>query len=783
MRLNNDTPCAFAWTVASFRRRELTACFVVKLTCRLEHETVCAPLPEGRAICGAEHWDDDPAASLRCDDDLLPFKPQADLLLVGDCHAADGKPTTTCLTRFAVGDWEKRLAVIGDRVWQDGWLGKKMGEPQAFSRMSVRYERAFGGPDDAHNPVGRGRARLLLPNIEYPDQLIHSPRQQVPVAGYGPLRRDWRPRCDRLGTYDKTWLRERFPWPPADFDWTTCNAAPLDQRVDYLQGDETIACDFLHPSWSHLRCQLPGLRPRCIVAFQGQEELQEAPLVCDTLLVDTTAEEVVLTWRGRLPVADLALKDIDAIHLAVEELKEPPQPLESFRAALQEAEEVDTDEPPVAEEEPPSADAAWAMQIPRDWAAQLAADLAAGEAEALAQEADMLAKMPPQPATPSSPPVDLPASVRLRQMADALHGTAAAEAPRPGLPSTIDRILADATSCERAEAELAQMRLALDHLQASQPDAAAETPWTRERLIEALAAQTTITEVFFEDLDLSALDGAGARLDGVVFKNCRLSRSRWTGASWTRTQCIDCQLDGVDATELQAPECALIACDLTASDWTGAVLDGASWDACQGAAVALRRIQARRASFAACQLAELDAREAAMQEADFSDAVCPSADFRGADCRQTAFTGAEITDADFRGADCRQLQGRDGADFSRTDFRRVVAAEATFFAANLGAADFSGADCREVDFTDADLRQARFLSSILRQARFVGSDLRGACLIAADGYQGQWIGADCRGADCTGLNGYALNAMDARLAETRFDDAILTRAYRGGSDG
>src|SRR5580765_4503381 len=107
-----------------------------------------------------EYWNDDPARSLHAPSDLVPFKPRADVLLVGSAFAPRAEPVRTLSVHLVVADVDKGLEVVCDRIWtQDRMLA----EGSRFTKMPLRWERAAGGPDTA-NPIGV-RVRDALPDI------------------------------------------------------------------------------------------------------------------------------------------------------------------------------------------------------------------------------------------------------------------------------------------------------------------------------------------------------------------------------------------------------------------------------------------------------------------------------------------------------------------------------------------------------------------------------------------------------------------------------------------
>src|SRR5262249_17422688 len=67
------------------------------------------------------YWNDDPARSLYCPSDLVPFKPRADVMLVGHAFAPRKEPVRSLIARLIVGNIDKAIEVYVDRAWgQDG---------------------------------------------------------------------------------------------------------------------------------------------------------------------------------------------------------------------------------------------------------------------------------------------------------------------------------------------------------------------------------------------------------------------------------------------------------------------------------------------------------------------------------------------------------------------------------------------------------------------------------------------------------------------------------------
>ena len=218
-----------------------------------------------------------------------------------------------------LGNLRRRLAVFGDRKW--GGFGFE-GKPARFEKMPLRWERALGGPALGGEPRGP-RLQDRRPRAE-----PRAPRGAGALEGRSPGPRVLRARPATLagarvedaGRYDAAWLKERWPYLPADFDWGHFNAAPPEQQVPYLRGDERFvdrrrAARAARAS----KGSSPGARPR--VFAQRTEEVGgdffEVLLRLDTAWFDTDASKVVLVWRGLYSTPDDDSPDIAALFVDV----------------------------------------------------------------------------------------------------------------------------------------------------------------------------------------------------------------------------------------------------------------------------------------------------------------------------------------------------------------------------------------------------------------------------------------------------------------------------------
>ncbi|XXT23150.1 DUF2169 domain-containing protein [Sorangium sp. So ce429] len=268
---------------------------------------------------------DDPTRSLAVASDLAPFKPRADVVLVGSAHAAGGLPARSILARLIVGEVDKSIEVWCDRAWtQDGQLG----EGARVTQMAMPYERAAGGPD-SWNPVGVRHdappdpyGRVRLPNLQPPGLHISRRDDIIDPIGFGPIAPTWPWRRDRLGHHAGAWPHDRW-WEqplPEGFDPAFFNVAPRDQQIAELHENQRIVLENLHPEHPRLVTSLPGLRPRAI-AERGSGGQEELALLCDTLWIDADRGLCALVWRGRLSLTNA--EEVGRVAVTVERFSAP----------------------------------------------------------------------------------------------------------------------------------------------------------------------------------------------------------------------------------------------------------------------------------------------------------------------------------------------------------------------------------------------------------------------------------------------------------------------------
>lgn len=271
-----------------------------------------------RPLLMADEYVGEPGLSApRQEMDFAPLKPFCDVLVMGKAHAPNGRPATQITAGIRVGRVSKAFSVLGPRQWQPGMLGASPGVPQPFLEQDIGYAHAFGGsramadrPDFAEtylpNPAGTGwypksagTAEIVgmpMPNTEALGQPIDGPHGDFTPMALGPIGRHWPPRIGYAGTYDDAWLADHFPFLPPDFDPRYYQAAPPDQQTEYLQGGEDVLLLNLTKQ-ERAGFKVPRMQvPVTFFLKKGGHETVQA--VIDTLVVDTDAGKVEITWRA-----------------------------------------------------------------------------------------------------------------------------------------------------------------------------------------------------------------------------------------------------------------------------------------------------------------------------------------------------------------------------------------------------------------------------------------------------------------------------------------------------
>ena len=594
--------------------------------------------------------------------DFVPFKPRADVLLVG--HARPPKRAGTASVQLVFGDSiHRQIAVVGDRVFD----GDVPSAAAPFDAMELSSERAFGGPTHPDNPLGRGfgARQDQLPNLEDPAALIERRGDQPAPAIVGPISASVRWARAAVDGYDESWLNERWPYLPEGFDASVFNAAPPEQRIAFPSGSERFEIAGVRRETPVVRGRLPNV---CMRAFAVGDRRSELDMRLDTVWFDVDAMQLALVWRGRVVVSEDRAPELERIFVCQDHLDGKLSD-EDVDHAMRGAVIAAVGAGVVGAAEAPALDA---LDDER------AEDFTAGHpppAPTLRDDA-----LDRELAEPDLRGVDLSGcDLRGRDLSGRdLRGASL-------IGATLDD--ANLEGADLSEAVLARASM------------------KRARLAGAKLGAANLTDADLEHADLSdatLTDASLARVraDAVNLRGAELSRAGFAAA----------RLNDADLEQARG----------TSADFSGAELSRARFVAAQLRDLFLLRAQAPRANFHRAVVPGLRADGAELSSANFDDARASSASYNDATLKSATFRGATLDEALFERANLDSSDLR-GASLCRARLRYSKLVRARASGANLMEALLERADMRHMDLRDSNLHGADTW-----EARLTGASLDGA---------------------------------------------------------
>jgi uncharacterized protein YjbI with pentapeptide repeats len=819
LELINNTPYQFAYVVGKINFPHHSLTLIVKGTFDIKPGTTVAPAEEQTFPTGDEFSpeDQEKTGSVQYESDFAYFKPAADLLLTGSCHAPDGQAVKHCNVTFQVGDKRCTLSVFGNRYWEHTIAGGAISEPVPFVEMPINYENAFGGEEFDKNPLGKGAEKgKLLPNIEDPNQLIASAGDKPDPAGFGPLHRLWPQRNSMLGTYKGDYLQKRWPWFPEDFDWRFYNAAPQQMCCEgYLRGDESLYFENLHAHHSSYEAQLPGVRVRCFKrAIDPKSEkpvFEEVTMNLDTLWVNMEQEKLVLTWRGWTEVLSEEFEEISNLFVMSE-------PVDQVSATVDQAHDLFKEKQAELEEK-------WGMapEIPEKFKEQIkdeavqeslktGAEQGIGEAVAVEAEEPLI----------DAKALQFQANKVLEQLG--INVESLPEEAKRQIQEQQGKILKRITETDPAKlaemesqelrtqlkAELAKLDLDIDNLPPATEKALQEQQrfmqelgLEEETLVgnEELAQLWEVTSALLPKMgldpeNLTPLIEQAKKQKEKIDKQLGIAPKTEEKPEELHTE-AEVKADKIQKIKSRAENgesfegedfsgLDLSDSDLKGLDFTGAILIGANLQNCDLTGANLNGAKLNYANLS----------NAKLNQAYMSGADCTSADLSSVECTASNMSTSVFVNAKVIGANLSEcdlslanLSGSDlnGTKLENADMTLANATRARMDNANLFGADLSDTIFEYAQITNAKLDQvtakdAIFSGVIASNSRFVEAKLSGADFSAAVLNDANFQGADLSEASLEKVIAKNINLSHANLEKmgaseaSDFSGAIMEQA-------
>ncbi|MDQ5985081.1 MAG: hypothetical protein CSYNP_00785 [Syntrophus sp. SKADARSKE-3] len=289
----------------------------------------------------------------------------------------------------------------------------------------------------------------------------------------------------------------------------------------------------------------------------------------------------------------------------------------------------------------------------------------------------------------------------------------------------------------------------------------------------AILEKTIFTKATLVDTDFSE-----AIISEADFREAALTGSRFCGATGTAADFAKAVLTGCD---LSAGD--FTGADFTATDLTQATLNRGIFEKVIMKEVKGKGLKALKADFAYADLGDAHFTDGDFRDADFSYAGISHIDLTGANATGLRLHGATGTKAIFRGACLRESRAdKDtdlkGADFALADLTfsswgGVKLTDALMEQAIMDKADFSKARFSHVRMVNAQAKETTFM-----KAHLTDSDMRGINL-----FKGSLRKAVITDVDIRHSNLYGVDLYGARIKKTDLREANIKMTLLASAGG
>lgn len=731
----------------------------------------------------SSQWlDDDPSRSLRAAIETAPYLPNAGVVLTGHAYAPGGSSVSALSARLAVFSerplMDKTIHIFGD-IPPGGSI------PTPFRTMPLVYERCVGGPGVAANPVGMHGAKRAN---------LVDPQQPSRPAGFGPIAPKWPLRRQLFGALEPDTAFQQGVEFPENFDFRALNAAPPDQQIPYLRGDEWIVMDNLSPSEARIETRLPHVRARArryIHTGESPGAPTDIYLAADTLAIDSDRQMAMLVFRGHFVFERIDMLRATTLFAGLELQNQPlswpepdampkSQPVQRAASSLirtaddvghapapavlpfreasphsmpQAALPSPKAPPPPANKTPPGDPLMRTVGV---------SELMAPSFSPVLPFQDKAAVSPPKPSSPPPNTHEIPPQLSQTMGVDALISPFAAKAlpfrggseqvpvkepsqpsaSLPGAPwSPVPAARVDANDEDRT-----RVLLNIEALKQTVPQnlPVPVIPPPPARPVPPVEAASPPPGPPLPPAMVAPAIVAPAPPGPPPPAPAQPTREESpipAPASPAPPSTPSTALDRNAAIAKLGSNLSLDGLDFSNADLSGLDFGGRSL---QGTIFRGAKLQAAR--FSGANMRETIFDSADLSEANFEDAEMAGASLAGADAQRAKFSRAKAHVSNFHRANLT------GADLSIGEFESADFSDATLRSALLDQGDFAKARFDRAELANTSFRKARLCSASLVHAHIELTDFRGANLDQASVFGAQLRKAKLAGASMSGLN-------------------------------
>jgi len=786
----NDTQLVFVPLAGKVKQRD-SLTLIAKGTFQLTPDdmaTLCEP-DEQLPAAGDEYTDGDKNAALRYDADFAYFKPNADILLVGSCHTPDNKALSQCRVSLGVGKYVKSLLVLGNRQWVGAVSGGRTTEPEPFTQLAMDYQytalyNKYAEQQTKWNLRKLITDKLPLPNVQ-PITFIDKFTASVSYEphGFSPINRVWEQRANKMGRYNGDYLTDYWPWFPGDFDWRYFNSAPEDQQLDgYLNGDEKLYVENMHPQYAQYHSQLPGLRVRCFLneAEHHLQNYREIPMNLDTLWVDMENEKLVLVWRGVANVNAEDYEEIQQVQLVTEKLSESPSPEAYYKDKL--LEHISTEEAvdttivqPKSEDDDEKTLLKTRLQPPKMATGLL--DLEGMDVEMQSQVNQTLDQARKAIADAGQDP----AMVDQLMQAQDPNAVLAAMFAKLGIDlSQSDKVVQQ--SRENTAKLLQEHGIDTEEYLAlfdeAELDDAAQPDETSPVFDKEAIQQQARQGVSFSGKDFSGQDLSQLDLPSADFKNATLTDANLQGSNLANADFSGATLSGASLDKTVLTGAILADADLQGATLAAAVLNeanlgSADFSDCDLSKALLIKVVANHARFCRATLHDSVISEAQLCSANFDSAKLDNANFHSAVLTGASFNYVSGNRVIMENADLTDLKASESCVLKQANLTQVKGGGAVFTGADLSGSNLSNSQFSQALFTDATLTNTDISCCDFTKTNFRKANLQKADARKSNFFQAILERADLTKTNFSGSNLYEVEFLGAVIGKTKFSKANL----------